>query len=34
MAGGLFQTQADAGLGILLAQLEQPFPERFRARCR
>ncbi len=27
--GGLFQTQADAGLGMLLAQFQQPFPERF-----
>jgi len=27
--GGLFQTQADAGLGLLLAQFQQPFPERF-----
>jgi len=27
--GGLFQTQADAGLGLLLAEFQQPFPERF-----
>ena len=29
MDGGLFQTQPDAGLGMLLAQFQQPFPERF-----
>ena len=29
MDGGLFQTQADAGLGMLLAQFQQPFPKRF-----
>jgi hypothetical protein len=28
MDGGLFETQADAGLGMLLAQFQQPFPER------
>ena len=26
---GLFQTQTDAGLGMLLAQFQQPFPQRF-----
>ena len=26
---GLFEAQADAGLGMLLAQLQQPFPEGF-----
>ena len=31
MAGGLFQAQADFGLGIVLAELEEPFPEGFRA---
>ena len=29
MAGGLFQAQADFGLGILLSELEEPFPKRF-----
>lgn len=29
MAGGLFQTEADSGLRMLLPQEEQPFPERF-----
>jgi len=29
MDGGLFQTQPDTGLGMLLAQFQQPFPERF-----
>ena len=28
MDGGLFQAEADAGLGMLLAQFQQPFPER------
>ncbi len=27
--GGLFQAEADAGLGMLLAQFQQPFPEGF-----
>jgi hypothetical protein len=27
--GGLFQAQADAGLGMFLAQVQEPFPERF-----
>ncbi len=31
MAGGLFQAKANLGLGMLLAQLEEPFPERFGA---
>ena len=29
MDGGLFQAQAHAGLGMLLAQFQQPFPKRF-----
>ena len=29
MDGGLFQAQADAGLGMFLPQLQQPFPEGF-----
>ena len=29
MDGRLFQAQADAGLGMLLAQFQQPFPKRF-----
>jgi len=29
MDGGLFQSQADTGLGLLLAEFPQPFPERF-----
>ena len=29
VAGGLFQAQGHAGVGMLLAQLEQPLPERF-----
>jgi hypothetical protein len=28
MDGGLFQTEAHPGLGMLLAQLAEPFPER------
>ena len=28
--GRLFQAEGDAGLGVVLAQLEQPFPEGFR----
>jgi hypothetical protein len=31
MDGGLFEAQPDAGLGMLLAQFQQPFPERFRS---
>ena len=27
--GGLFQTQADTGLGMFLPECQQPFPERF-----
>ena len=30
MDGGLFQAQADAGLGMLLPKCPQPFPERLR----
>ena len=30
--GGLFQAEGDAGLGMVLAQLEQPFPEGFGSR--
>ena len=30
MDGGLFQAQAHAGLGMLLTQLAEPFPEGFR----
>ena len=33
MDGGLFQAEGHASLGMLLAQLAQPFPERFRGRC-
>ncbi len=29
MDGGLFQAQTDAGFGMLLTQLQQPFPEGF-----
>ena len=29
MDGGLFQAQADASLGLPLAQLQQPFPKGF-----
>ena len=31
MHGWLFETQTDAGLGMLLAQCQQPFPKRFRS---
>ena len=30
MDGGLFQTESHAGLGMLLTQFQQPFPERLR----
>ena len=32
--GGLFQAQADAGLGMLLAQLPAAIPRALRGRCR
>lgn len=31
MAGRLFEAESDPGVGKLLAELEQPFPKRFRA---